>query len=152
MSTKKAILITCVILVAGAGVAYAFRNKKAIKGKKATLDVGPVEIGQVDNTLRQGSEDEQHVTQLQEVLNVLHKAAKYINTNCGGIKWGYMAGSNTDGSIVKENGVFDVKTANASQYYLNRREVELEYLDLIRKKVAKYKTGDKCVYPMAIPV
>lgn len=149
MKSGKAILITLVLVVAGTGIAYAFRTKKkqAIKG---SVSIGDIEIGQEEGVLKKQSTDEQHIMQLQEVLNALHQAAFYINNNCGGIKWGYMSGSLPGGKIVNESGVFDDKTEQACKYYLNRTEVELWYLDFIRQKIDKYKSGNKCTYPLAI--
>lgn len=151
--SAKIILITTGLLAVGAGVAYAYRKKKvsATKPVLVTADnpVTTTETG--SDVLKAGSTDEQHVLQLQEVLNTLHQSARYINLNCGGIKWGYMTSGNmADGKVVTENGKFDAKTKAAAKFYLNREEVDLWFLDLMRGKIAKYNKSDKCVYPMAI--
>lgn len=153
MKQATRIIIISVGVLALGGIAYAAtRKKKPVKKLSGSVSVGQGSSTSPDEeeTLSQGSSDEQHVTQLQEVLNTLHRSANYINNNCGGIKWGYMAGSLSGGNIVNENGVFDARTAKACQYYLNRTQVDLDYLQFIRDKIAKFRKGDQCVYPLAV--
>ena len=148
MSTKKIILITLVIIMASAGVAYAFSKRKTKK------DTGTVDVGESSATsdsgdiLKQGSNDIQHVTQLQEVLNAIHKAAWYINNTCSSIKWPLLSGGNAN--VVNENGVFDSNTERVTKYYLARTEVDLDFLNMLRSKIDKYRKGDKCIYPLSI--
>jgi hypothetical protein len=152
MSAKKVILITCILCVAGAGVAYAFgrRKIKAPVKKKVSVTAGDNTAGTDEgDTLRKGSADVQHVTQLQEALNALHQAAIYINGHCATIKW---PTKGTGSTVVSENGKFDDATAAATKFYLNREEVDLDYLELIKKKIAAYKAGRLCEYPMGIAV
>lgn len=152
--TTKIILTTCVLLVAGAGIAYAYsRRQKPGKKLFGNISVGGVIVaGNPDNILLEGSKDTKNIKRLQVALNILHKSADYINKNCGGIKWAVMPGSISGGNIVNENGTFDDRTTAASKFYLYREEVELEYLDLIYKKIDAWKKGDKCLYPLGIRV
>lgn len=152
--TTKIILVTCVLMVAGAGIAYAYgRRKKPGKNLTGTVLVGgTVVTDNPDNILAEGSKDSKNIIHLQAALNTVHKAAAYINKNCGGIKWAVMPGSMSNGNIVNEDGTFDEKTTAASKFYLWRDEVDLPYLDMILKKIDAWKKGDKCVYPLGIPV
>lgn len=152
--TSKIILVTCVLMVAGAGIAYAY-SRRSKPGKKLIGTIStedPKITGNPDNVLAEGSKDSKNVTRLQAALNTIHKAAFYINKNCGGIKWAVMPGSAFSGNIVNENGVFDEKTVAAAKFYLWREEVELDYLDMIMKKIAAWKKGDPCIHPLGIPV
>lgn len=95
-------------------------------------------------SIKKGSNN-QYVEQLQDVLNQIHAAVQYINSNCGSIKWGLFSSG-----TVPVSGTFDDKTAQMSQFYLNRQEVEIDYLNEIRAKLAKWKQGSKCIYPLSV--
>lgn len=146
--TKKKILITVTLLLAAAGMAFALRKTKAGKKLSGILQIGDTQPTEGDgDVIGKGSGNEQRVQQLQEAINAIHKAAIYINNNCGGIKWAVFPGG-----LLSANGVFDDKTEKAVQFYFGgRKNVDLWYLDMIRQKITAYEKGDKCVYPMAIP-
>lgn len=133
-------------VLAAAGLLLAFTKK----GKKITKKVGKLVLPDSftstpeGESLKKGSADEQHVMQLQQVLNSIHAAAQYINKTCGTMQWGVFPGGLADVS-----GTFDDKTAQMSQFYLNRQEVDLDYLDEVREKIRKYNAGDKCKYPLS---
>lgn len=106
-------------------------------------DTSPATPG--DAPLMTGSADIQHIMQLQQALNDIHTAAVNINKNCKTISWGV-----NPGGILQVNGVFDDKTATAAQFYLNREQVDLDYLDMVRTKIDKWRQGDPCIYPLSV--
>lgn len=144
MTTGTKILIST---IAGIGIIslFAFRKKvvPAVKkvGKLFIADSSTTTAD--DGILKKGSTDEQHIEQLQAALNEIHNAAKYITASCN-VWWPINAAG-----ILQENGVFDDRTATACQFYLNRKEVDLDYLNDIRNKLSAYRAGDKCKYPLS---
>ena len=157
--SAKIATITAVLLLAGAGVAYAFRKKKPVAAVKKLVGsiIWPDEIGGTQVTtedgstvLKQGSKN-QYVEQLKDALNDIHKAVAYINGNCS-MKWAYFnkLPTSSSGNILTPNDSFDSTTAQVAQFYLNRSEVELDYLNEIREKIAKWKKGNKCIYPLSV--
>ncbi len=161
-TTTKAVLITAGILLISATAVFAFRKKKPVSDaiKKVGSIVWP-EGATESSALNEDGTDVmksgtsgRYVEQLQGALNDLHKAAVYINNNCNSIKWAVFTKwqPTGDGNILPVTGTFDSKTAAVSQLYLNRQEVDLEFLELLKKKISAYKGGDKCVYPLGISV
>lgn len=144
--TKGTKILIGVVATLGVTALFAFHKKsKAVVKKVGKLVIGDSSIGTPDNAdLKKGSTDAQHVMQLQQALNQIHAAAQYINSKCGGIKWAVYPGG-----TLPVNGSFDSNTAAASQFYLNRQEVDLDYLNSIREKLSKYQAGDKCKYPLS---
>jgi hypothetical protein len=147
MTTGVKILIGTTLVITVTGL-IIFRKKVVATVKKA----GKVFAGSSATTiadadvLKRGSADEQHVTQLQEVLNGITDAVQHINENCK-TSWGRWPGGK-----LAENGIFDTRTEQASQFYLNRIEVDLDYLNDLRAKMKAYRSGDKCIYPLSIKV
>lgn len=141
MTTGTKILIGTSLII-GIASLFAFRKKISKQWGKIFIpdSSGVTDIGDM---LRKGSKDEQHVDQLQNILNEIHAAAKYINSKCG-ITWGVFPGD-----ALRPDGVFDDKTERMLQFYLNRKEIDLEYLNEIRSKLAAYQKGDKCKYPLS---
>lgn len=160
--TTKIVLIVSTLLLASAGAVFAFRKKKPVQKaiKKVGSIIWPEGLSDSEALTETGADHiaqgdkGRYVEQLQDALNEIHKASGYINKNCN-VKWGYFSQlpTKSDGTILTVTGEFDANTANVSQFYLNRKEVDLEYLAMIKKKVAAYKAGsDKCVYPLGIPL
>lgn len=150
MTTGIKILIGGLSLAAVVGFLGFTTKGKAIVKKAGSLLIGDSSATTSDNSgiLKAGSDDVQHIMQLQDVLNALTTSIQYINKNCGVDPWPvYPLGT------LQVNGVFDASTSAASQFYLNRTEVDLDYLNQIRAKIAASNAGsDKCVYPLSINV
>lgn len=127
---------------------FAFSSKARTTAKKAVskILVGDSSTATPNNQdLAKGSGDVQHILQLQQLLNELHTAVQYINANCG-IQWPLYGGRLPDVS-----GIFDDTTQAATQFYLARATVDLDYLNDIRAKLNKYQSGDnKCTYPLSL--
>jgi hypothetical protein len=143
--TKGVKILIGVAAVGGVALLFAFRKK----GVPAVKKVGKIVIPDSSATtpdnsdLQKGSGDVQHILQLQGLLNELHQAVIYINEKCR-TQWGLY-----QGTMPAVSGVFDDATENAMQFYLNRKTIDLFYLDEIRIKLARYEVGDKCKYPLA---
>lgn len=147
--TKRTKIIIGVIsgMAVIAGLLSFTKKGKQVRKKVAKL-ILPDSIITSDTTgatsIKKGSNN-QYVEQLQDLLNQLHSAVQYINGNCGSIKWGLFPGG-----TVAVSGSFDDKTAQMSQFYLNRQEVEIDYLNELREKIGKWKKGSKCIYPLSV--
>lgn len=135
--------------VTGIALLLAFTKK----GKQVVKKVGSLIIPDSSATtdaggvLRAGSSDMQHVMELQQALNDLTTITTWINTNCG-IQWGVWPSG-----LIDISGVFDTRTASVAQFYLNRTEVDLDYLNEIRAKISAYNAGsNKCYYPLSINI
>lgn len=148
MTKKAKIIIGVSVAVAGLVALLSFTKKGKQVVKKVGKVVIPDSIITSDATgttsIKAGSKS-QYVEQLQDALNQVHSAVQYINGNCGTIKWGLFPGG-----TVPVTGSFDDKTAAMSQFYLNRQEVEIDYLNDLRSKIAKWKQGSKCIYPLSV--
>jgi hypothetical protein len=151
--TTKIILITTGILLAATGTVFAFRKKKPVQ--KAIKKVGSIiwpegatdsepltESG--ESSIKLGSSG-RYVEQLQTALNEIHTAALYINNNCNSAKWQVYPGG-----LVPVTGKYDDKTNAAAKFYFGgKQEIDLSFLAMIREKISAYKSGNKCIYPLA---
>lgn len=152
-TTTKKILLVSAILLGAAGAIYAFRKSPKVKklvGKLSLSDSEPT-TDEGESSIKQGSSG-RYVEQLQDFLNDLHKATAQIKKNCG-TPWGYFTAwpSKSNGDILEVTGSFDDKTAQVTQFYIARKEVDLYDLANLKAKMSKWKTAsDKCVYPLAI--
>lgn len=146
MTTGTKILIGTVAAL-GIAALFAFSKKTRTTAKKVVgriADIGDSMTSTPDAMdLQKGSGDVQHILQLQQLLNELHDAVKYINSKCGTPWLTY------PGKMPGVSGVFDDATEKAMQFYLGRATIDLEYLNAIREKIAKYEAGNKCKYPLS---
>ncbi len=145
--TKATKIIVITVGLLGVASLFAFSAKARSSAKKAVGKI--IDIGDTSATtpsggdLAQGSEDIQHILQLQQMLNELHAAVQYINKNCS-MSWALYPGN-----PLQVNGVFDMATEKMLQFYLNRQTIDLDYLNEIRNKLNQYQSGDKCKYPLS---
>lgn len=145
MTTGTKIVIgTAAVLGITALFAFNKKSKAAVKKFFGTIVAGVSSSDTPDDAdLQLGSGDVQHVLQLQGFLNELHTAVKHINGKCG-ITWPVYTGT-----MPGVSGVFDNATESAMTFYLGRKTIDLDYLNMIRTKMAKYQAGDKCKYPLS---
>jgi peptidoglycan hydrolase-like protein with peptidoglycan-binding domain len=158
--TKKIVLISTALLLAGAGTVFATRKKKPVAKviKKVAAIIWPAGADSSEPVTEEGEtsiklgSSGRYVEQLQAALNDIHKAATYIKNNCEAFYASYkVTPINSAGDILVVNGNFDKNTENASQFYLNRKEVDLSFLSLIRQKISKrYSDGDLCILPTGV--
>ncbi len=150
--TGKIILITSSLVLATAAIAFAMRKKKPAPVKKRTGSV--IVDDEIPGTvsgiaLQQGSTDETNVLRLKEAINQYHQAVVFINNNCSGVKWPLFRVWKTDanGKLLPENILFDDNTEQVVQYYFNRKEVEIPFLNKLRLAMDSYRKGTKCIHP-----
>lgn len=145
----KIAVITAALLLTGVAAYALFKKPKAPPKKKLVTTVStdnPVIVDEnFSGTLKPGSSG-RYVEQLQQALNDLHNAVLYINKNCS-MQWPSFGSYGNNPLPV--SGSYDAKTALASQFYLNRTEVDLDYLRMIQDKIDKYRAGDKCKHPLS---
>ena len=150
MTKQTKIIIITTSLLAVAGVTYAATRKKKNPVKTAVRKIVKVIVPGYAKTDDQGSETlktsstGQYVEWLQETLNDLHAAAKYITKSCDTF-WPVYSGN-----TLSVSGTFDTPTQNMMKFYLAKTEIDIDDMLDVRSQLASYTAGnDKCKYPLS---